>query len=149
VGTDIVINGTALAGSTLVTFTGGETASPTSVTSTSLHVTVPAGALSGNVSVMNPAGTGTTTAIFKVLPKITGFNPASGAVGTQITVDGTNLKIGATNPVVKIGAKVVTTFTATDLQVVLTIPAGAVTGKITITTADGTATSATNLTVTP
>jgi hypothetical protein len=59
------------------------------------------------------------------------------------------LKIGATNPVVKIGAKVVTTFTATDLQVVLTIPAGAVTGKITITTADGTATSATNLTVTP
>jgi hypothetical protein len=148
-GTDIVINGTALAGSTLVTFTGGETASPTSVTATSLHVTVPAGALSGNVSVTNPAGTGTTTAIFKVLPKITGFNPASGAVGAQITVDGTNLKIGATNPVVKIGAKVVTTFTATDLQVVLTIPAGAVTGKITITTADGTATSATNLTVTP
>jgi hypothetical protein len=38
---------------------------------------------------------------------------------------------------------------STLTQVGFTVPAGALPGKITITTADGTATSATSLTVTP
>jgi hypothetical protein len=132
-----------------VTFTGAVSVTPTAVIAASLHAVVPAGALTGNVSVMNPAGTGTTTAVFKVLPKITGFAPPSGAVGDQVTVIGTNLKIGSTPPTVKVGAIAAQIGASSSTQVTFTIPPGAVTGKITITTADGTATSAANLTVTP
>ena len=96
VGTDIVINGTNLAGATDVTFAGSATATPTAVTATSLRVVVPAGAVTGPASVVNPAGTGTTKAGFKVLPKITGFTPPAvvGGSATVVTVNGFNLKVG-------------------------------------------------------
>jgi hypothetical protein len=151
VGTDIVINGTNLAGATDVTFAGSVTATPTAVTATSLHVVVPAGAVTGPVSVVNPAGTATTKASFKVLPKITSFTPPEvvGASATVVTVNGFNLKVGATAPTVKVGTITIPAgqVTSTPTQITFTLPVGAVTGKISITTVDGTATSATNLVV--
>jgi hypothetical protein len=49
---------------------------------------------------------------------------------------------------VKFGGKAATTFTVnSDTQVTATVPTGAVTGKITITTPGGTATSSTSFTV--
>jgi len=51
---------------------------------------------------------------------------------------------------VTFGGVKATTFAATsDTQVTATVPTGAVTGKIAITTAGGTAKSATSFTVTP
>ena len=155
VGTLITVTGTNMTDATLVTFTGGATAAPTVVTgATSLKVVVPEGALTGPVSVTNPIGTAPSAASFKVLPKITGFGPSSVTAGgaTVVVVDGFNLKVGSTTPTVKVGTLVIlpgfisiTTLT----QVGFTVPVGALSGKITITTADGTATSATSLTVTP
>jgi hypothetical protein len=150
VGTDIVINGANLTGATLITFTGPSTptATATLVTPTSLHAVVPAGAVTGPVSVTNPIATGISSAGFTVLPKIISFTPASGAVGAEVIVTGTSLRL-LSDPVVKVGTvtAMVTSSTGTELR--FTIPAGAVTAKIAITTADGTATSATSLTVTP
>jgi len=117
------------------------------VTATSLRVVVP-DALSGPITVQTPNGFGTSTASFKVLPKIISFTPASGAAGAEVIVTGTSLRL-VSDPVVKVGAVTATVTSSTRTELRFTIPAGAVTAKITITTADGTATSATSLTVTP
>ena len=86
-----------------------------------------------------------------MLPKITGFEPASAVAGsaTVVTVSGFNLKVGATTPAVKIGAFVVppASITSSRTQLLFTVPLGAVTGKIMVTTVDGTAASARNLVV--
>jgi hypothetical protein len=146
---DVTITGTNMAAATIVTFTGGVTVTPTAVTATSLHAVVPAGALTGPVSITNGIGTGTSTAIFKVLPKITGFTPSVGALDSMVVVSGTNLKTGATHPVVKVGTVAAVVVASSPTEVTFTVPALAVTGTISITTADGTAFSVTSLTVTP
>jgi IPT/TIG domain-containing protein len=122
---------------------------PTLVTATSLHAVVPVGAVTGPVSITNPIGTGTSTVSFKVLPKITGFTPPIGALGGTVVVSGTNLKTGVTDPVVKIGTLTAPVVASSPTDVTLTVPDLAVTGTISVTTADGTAVSATALIVTP
>src|SRR4029077_12078466 len=132
---------------------GGATAVPTAPapTATSLKVVVPEGALTGPVSVTNPIGTAPSAASFKVLPKITDVTPLSavGGSATVITVSGFNLKAGVTTPGVKIGTFVVppASITSSATQLTFPVPLGAVTGKIMVTTADGSATSAATLTV--
>ena len=77
---------------------------------------------------------------------ITSFSPASGPVGTEVTIIGTNL-LSTTQ--VTFNGKI-----ATNLQVVsastvkATVPAGAKSGKIALTTASGTVSSSTKFTVT-
>jgi hypothetical protein len=149
VDTPVTITGTNFTGVTDVTFTGGVSVTPTGVTATSLHVLVPAGALTGPISVTNAAGTGVSASSFKVLPKITGFTPPSGVVGDQIVVSGHNLKTGSNNPLVKVGTMAAIVVSSSSTDVTFTIPVGAVTAKIGVTTADGTAVSATALIVTP
>jgi len=68
VGATITVKGTNLTGATIVTFTGGASATPTAVKASSLKVVVPVGALTGSVSITNPVGTGTSKAVFTVLP---------------------------------------------------------------------------------
>ncbi len=83
------------------------------------------------------------------LPTITGFTPAQGAiVGTAVTISGTNFDPTPANNVVKFNgtAAVVSAATRTDLQV--TVPAGATTGPLTVTTPGaGTATAPTDFRV--
>ena len=79
-------------------------------------------------------------------PAITGFNPISGPVGTVVTISGTNL---TSTSVVAFGGTPATTFTVnSDISIAATVPSGAATGPITVTTAGGTAFSATDFTVT-
>jgi hypothetical protein len=78
-------------------------------------------------------------------PTITSFVPTSGPVGTSVTITGTNLT-GATS--VKFNGVSATITSNTATQIVTKVPTGATTGPITLTTANGTATSATNFTVT-
>jgi hypothetical protein len=147
-GTSVKITGTNLTGATLVTFSGGAPAVPTAVTATSLQVVVPAAAATGPVSITNAIGTGASAVVFKVLPKITSFTPAVASLGSSVVVTGTNLKAGA-DPVVKVGAVEAAVVASSPTTVTFTVPALAVTGTISITTADGTAVSAAPLTVTP
>jgi ribosomal protein L7Ae-like RNA K-turn-binding protein len=79
-------------------------------------------------------------------PTVTSFTPATGKKGVAIiTVKGTNL-LGATVTIGSVPVTLSAGASATSLKFV--IPAGASTGKINVTTAGGTASSATSLTVT-
>ena len=77
-------------------------------------------------------------------PTITSFTPVSGAVGTSVTINGTNLT-GAT---VSFNGTVATTSSVTATSITCTVPAGAATGAISVTTTGGTATSSSLFTVT-
>ena len=106
----------------------------------------------GTTGVVGSAGTGSPNVLLFTdggpvtpppAPTISGFTPASGYPGSSVTVSGTNLA-GATAKV-NTTAATVTASSATSLT--LTVPAGATTGPISVTTSGGTATSATNYTV--
>ena len=151
VGASIVISGASLSGATAVTFSGPVTVVPTAVTATSLQAVVPAGARTGVISITTAVGVGPSTAIFKVLPKMTSFTPASAVAGSDVvTVNGANLRAVTGGPVVKVGAFTVpagSIVSSTAMELKFRVPLGAVTGKIGVTTAGGTALSATDLTV--
>jgi uncharacterized protein (TIGR03437 family) len=78
-------------------------------------------------------------------PTISGFSPPSGPVGTTVTISGSNLANATT---VKFNGVAAAVLTDSAGQITAKVPVGATTGKISVTTAGGTATSATNFTVT-
>src|SRR5207244_2798583 len=89
--------------------------------------------LAGNED-LTPA---TRTFTVRFGPSITSVDPASGTIGTFVTITGTNFEPGAT-PVTFNGlAAVVRTVTAT--QITTTVPMGATTGPLVVTTSRGTA----------
>lgn len=93
-----------------------------------------------------PGGTLTSKQTFKVVPVITSFSPPSGPVGTPVTITGSGFT-GASK--VSFGGKNATVFTVNSgTRITATVPSGAVTGKIKVTTADGTATSTGTFTAT-
>src|SRR5205823_6564360 len=85
--------------------------------------------------------TGATTA-----PAISSFSPTSGPVGTGVTINGSNFT-GATRVTFFNGVAATITFNS-DTQIQTTVPTGATTGPISVSTTAGTATSASNFTVT-
>lgn len=101
----------------------------------------------------NPTGTCTVTmdaarsvtAKFAVPPTVTGFSPTSGPAGSAVTVNGTALT-GATSVTFNGTAATFTVVSAN--QITATVPAGATTGLIRVTTPGGTAASGSNFTVT-
>src|SRR5207237_4628190 len=105
-----------------------------------------AGANTGPLSVTTPDGTATSASSFTVVspPTIGSFTPTSGPVGTSVTISGTSFT-GATS--VSFNG-VSATFTVTsDTAIRATVPAGATTGPVSVTTPGGTATSASSFTV--
>jgi uncharacterized repeat protein (TIGR03803 family) len=147
IGTSVTINGTGLTQTTKVTF-GGVAATTFTVNSDSqVTATVPSGAKTGKIAVTTTGGSATSSSSFDVTPTIGTFAPPSGKVGTVVTITGTGL---TQTTGVTFGGVAVTTFTVnSDLQVAATVPTGAITGKIVITTTGGTATSSGTFTVTP
>ncbi|RYX85078.1 hypothetical protein EON83_07475 [bacterium] len=146
IGFNVTINGTNLAAATSVKF-NNVAAVIKSKTATQIVTSVPAGATTGRLTVTTPTGTVTSAATFTVIlpPTIANFTPGSGQVGFNVTIDGTNL---STATAVKFNnvAAVIKSKTAT--QIVTSVPTGATTGRITVTTPNGTATSTANFTVT-
>ena len=80
-------------------------------------------------------------------PTISDFNPSSGAVGTSVTINGSNF--GA-SPIVKFnGTTAASSVNSGGTQITATVPAGATSGKITVEVAgQTTATSITDFSVT-
>ncbi|MFP3757694.1 pre-peptidase C-terminal domain-containing protein [Cupriavidus sp. SIMBA_020] len=132
----------------------GAAAVVTAASATTLQVAVPAGATTGTISVSNTNGTAVSARDFVVGvgstgPTITGFTPSLGLAGTAVTMTGTGFQPTTSGNTVVFGAAqgAVTGVTAPS-QIVATVPqAGS--GKVSITTVDGTAVSADDFYVVP
>src|SRR5688500_7929981 len=112
---------------------------------------VPAGATSGPIRVTFDGGSSTSATSFTVtqvpeegLPVITGFLPTSGSVGVQVLITGSNLTEGVLG--VNFGG-VTAALEQRPEGVLATVPAGAQTGPISITTIHGVATTQTDFVV--
>lgn len=78
---------------------------------------------------------------------ITGISPASGTVGDHIIIAGTGFIANPTLNSVKIGSITATVFAATSTTLEIVIPAGAVTGPVSVKNVNGIAQSGSNLSV--
>ena len=147
VGQTVTITGSNLK-ATSVIFGGNKSAKPVINNGGTLTVVVPTGALTGAIKITTGAGVVYTDSftVTPPAPTVTSFTPSTGKKGVAIvTVKGTNLT-GAT---VTVGTTTVTLSAgANSTSFKFVIPAGASTGKINVTTAGGTVSSSTNLTVT-
>ncbi len=144
IGAQVGILGQGFSHSSVVKF-GGISASSIAVTGTTfITATIPAGALTGSVTVTTSSTTLSSPQTFKVLPTITSFTPPSGAVGTPVTITGSGL---TQTTKVTFGGKAASFAVNSDTQVTATVPAGAKTGKIGITTKGGKVTSKGKFTV--
>ncbi|MCX6496143.1 MAG: IPT/TIG domain-containing protein [Rhodoluna sp.] len=146
VGQTVTITGSNLVASSVV-FGGNKSAKPVINNGSTLTVVVPTGALTGLIKITTGAGVVYTKSftVTPPTPTVTSFTPTTGKKGvTVVSVKGTNLTgatvtIGSTPVTVSAGAS------STSLKFV--IPAGATSGKITVTTGGGSATSASTLTI--
>ena len=80
-------------------------------------------------------------------PSITSFTPSSGETGATVTISGNNFSATAAENQVKFGAIAATVSAASPTSITTSVPAGASTGKISVTVNGQTATSAADFTV--
>jgi uncharacterized repeat protein (TIGR03803 family) len=147
VGVPIEILGQGFTGTTAVSFNG--TPATFKVRSdTYLTAMVPSGATTGSVTVATPTGTLTSNHEFRVHPVILIVTPASALAGTPVVITGTSFT--QTTKVTFGGGNAAATFTVdSDSQVTATVPAGASTGYIVLTTAGGKSRSPDRFTIAP
>jgi len=140
----VEILGGGLTGTTNVNF-NGTNATFTATSNTYITTSVPNGATTGFVNVTTPGGALKSIQKFRVTPSIVSISPTSGAVGSTVTITGVSLT-GATKVTFAVGKAAVFTVNS-DTKITATVPVGAVTGKISVSTPGGTATSPTVFTV--
>jgi large repetitive protein len=155
VGTTVAITGVGFNSSSTVSFGGVAGTGVKVVSGTVIHANVPAGLASGTVAPVTvknttaPVGTVQAQKSFTVTPSIaptiSSFTPTSGPVGTSVTITGAHFS-GA--KAVKFNGVAAPSITiVSDTSIKATVPTGATTGPISVTTAAGTGTSSTNFTV--
>jgi hypothetical protein len=153
VGTSVTITGTGFDDSSVATgvaFNGTAATSFSVDSNTQITAVVPTGATTGPVSVTDAEGTGATVLDFVVTPSppptIVLFDPSTGPAGTEVTLTGTGYT-GATS--VEFDGAPATFGVNSDLEIVATVPLGAATGPISVSTPGGTATSIIDFAVLP
>lgn len=135
-GTTVTITGNGFDPTDLVLFNQAVDAAPVSPesTSTALTVTVPALALDGPIQVHTSEGIAVSSQSFDTgwpVPSISGFTPASGPVGTSVTITGTNfLNSTPANTFVYFGLKGAQLTSVSNTQIVAVVPDGATTSLI-------------------
>jgi hypothetical protein len=148
IGASVTINGANLGGATSVTF-GRISASYTVTSDTAIQATVPAGVQQWSVpvSVTTPGGTTPLGIDFRVTgpPVIATLSPSFAPVGASVRLEGSDLT-GAT--AVAFNGLSASFTVASDALIQATVPEGATSGRITVTTPLGTGTSRQVFTVT-
>jgi hypothetical protein len=141
VGTSITITGSHLDGATAVTF-NGTSATFTVDSDNQITAAVPSGAGTGPIAVTTPAGTAASSTSFTITlapPTISSFSPSNGRAGRLVTILGSGFT-GAT-AVAFNNTSAATYAVSSDSRLIATVPRGATTGPISVTTAAGQATS--------
>jgi YD repeat-containing protein len=153
-GTAVTISGTgysAVASQNTVLF-NGTPATVTASSATQLSVTVPSGASTGSVSVTAPAGTaagGPFTVMGATAPTISSFTPPIAAVGSAVTINGTNFSAVQIDDRVQFNTRLAQLQSATATALGSTVPETATSGRITVETPLGSATSTDDFFVPP
>jgi hypothetical protein len=150
-GDRIVLKGTNIARATAVEF-NGVNAWFSNIIAPDLLTTVPDGAVTGPIIVRTPGGIATSVESFTVLPRavigppiVYSFSPSEGTPGTHVIFNGTNfyglvsISFG--------GGETQTSGIVTNVGA--RVPTNAVTGPITVTTANGSFTTREVFTVLP
>lgn len=144
-GTNVTVTGQNLTGVTQVQFGALNATSITPLSATQLVAVVPNAAVNGKITVFAPAGSFVTTSNFVVLPTLSGFTPNVGTVGTDVTLTGANLNEGSgplgAPSVFFNGVPSLLVTNVTFNQLTARVPNGASTGKISVTTTNGSGTN--------
>jgi hypothetical protein len=129
---------------------GGKQAVVKKATETRLTVIIPKGIKKGTIKVTITVNGKTTKSMdFKVTgdgckpgnPIITSITPAAGTVGTKVTIKGSSLNKMTSRGVIKFnGAAVTNVQSVTSTKLIVIVPKGATTGKVTATINGKTAT---------
>ncbi|PTL79262.1 IPT/TIG domain-containing protein [Vitiosangium sp. GDMCC 1.1324] len=145
-GARVTLTGTGFTGATAMSFNGIDVTSVYVQSDTSLYAYVPTGASTGRLRVYNSQGVGVSSSDFTVLPapRITGFSPTSGPVGTVVTLNGSGFT-GATD--VRLGNTSLTVTPKSDTQLTVAIPTGTLSGTFRVDAPGGRATSGSTFSV--
>lgn len=146
-GTQVSIAGSKFDNATSVSFGNVPAQTFTVDSATRILASVPAGAQTGPLRVSNAAGTGSSAQIFTVTsgPAISSFSPTGGAAGTSVRINGANLGSASS---VRFNSNFASFSIVSPTELSAMVPAGATTGRITVVTPQGSATSSANFTVT-
>lgn len=136
VGDSVTITGTnfgATQGASTVKF-NGTAAAPTSWSDTGIVTPVPTGATTGNV-VVTVSGVASTGVSFTVvaIPTITSLSPTSGAVGTLVTINGTNFQPTQGTSTLTFNGTPATPTSWSATQIKALVPSGATSGAVVAT----------------
>lgn len=138
-GSVVTIRGINFPTSPTVTFSSGATATITKATATEITCQVPANAITGTVNVSGAVSPSAFTVTAK--PLIQSFQPVRGIAGTDVTINGKYF----TGSSVRFSNNVAATVSSiTDSKIVVKVPAGVITGKITVTNSTGATATETN-----
>jgi hypothetical protein len=146
IGTAIMVTGTNFTGASAVSF-GPVPATAFSVASANtIMVVIPVGSTTGGISITTLGGTATRSR-FKIVPAptIEGFVAGLGPIGTVVRITGTDL---ARVSAVSFNGVPATTFNSPNSRLIkATVPIGATSGFISVTTPGGTTSSRESFTV--
>ncbi|MBO2008240.1 IPT/TIG domain-containing protein [Hymenobacter negativus] len=148
VGTTVVITGTGFTGTTAVKFNGVAATSFTFINDSEVRAVVATGSGTGSISVTAAGGTGSSGSPFSLLPApvITGYGPSLGPVGTSVMITG-NYFVSVTQ--VTFNGMSASFVVNSSTQLTATVPAGATTGPLGVTTGSGTGVTTSVFTVLP
>jgi RHS repeat-associated protein len=125
VGTQVQVNGSGFGAtqvSSTLTFYQGGTTTIVSWSDTQIVAVVPATATTGAVSLTESGVTSNTDVVLTVPPpQITSISPASGNIGTQVTVNGSGLQATQGSSSITFNGRSGTVGTWSDTQIVATI----------------------------
>ena len=155
VGATVTIYGTAFSttpANNTVTF-NGTAATVSASTATRITTTVPSGATTGVIQVTVSGNSVSSATSFTVTsaatPTISAISPTIGTSGTSITVTGTNFETTASKNKTKLNITNALVSSATSTSISTNVPTFSGSGKISVNTPNGTATSTDDFFVPP
>ncbi len=130
-GTVVTVKGTGLSNTKTILFGSVATQKGTNIDANTVTAVVPLNTFTAPLTVITGNGTNVSATPFYLPPRVDGFTPTSGLVGTLVTLTGVNFT-GATK--VELGGQSLDGFnvTATN-KLTVTVPDGAVSGKFRVT----------------